>query len=351
MLLIPAVSRSFCSREVDFLARGQANVGLLPVTAAAFDAAEAPILDLDVGHGHRVDLDLEHQLDRRLDLGLGGAIGDAEHVLPVLVGDVSAFLRHHRREHDGHELRGVVFLRGGHLKSSSSLATAALVTRIDGKRTSDTGLAWRTSMISTLARLRDESIRFSSIASVITSTPSKPIDLTFCASSLVLGCSTVKASTTRIRSSRASCERIEAIPARYILRFTLCEKFSSGEFGKILPPPRHSGLEVMPARARPVPFCRHGCLVEWLTAPPAFWARRPMTTFAWKATTIWCTRAWLKSRPKRASGALNVPAAPLSLIILSSTARLTSSPQALLRRAWRGRRAGLGAAGPGLGGE
>src|SRR5258706_475917 len=243
MLLIPAVSRSFCSREVDFLARGQANVGLLPVTAAAFDAAEAPILDLDVGHGHRVDLDLEHQLDRRLDLGLGGAIGDAEHVLPVLVGDVSAFLRHHRREHDGHELRGVVFLRGGHLKSSSSLATAALVTRIDGKRTSDTGLAWRTSMISTLARLRDESIRFSSIASVMTSTPSKPIDLTFCASSFVLGCSTVKASTTRMRSSRASCERIEAMPARYILRFTLCEKFSSGEFGKILPPPRHSGLE------------------------------------------------------------------------------------------------------------
>ena len=40
------------------------------------------------------------------------------------------------------------------------------------------------------------------------------------------------------------------MPARYILRFTLCEKFSSGEFGKILPPPRHSGLEVMPARAR-----------------------------------------------------------------------------------------------------
>ena len=54
------------------------------------------------------------------------------------------------------------------------------------------------------------------------------------------------------------------MPARYILRFTLCVKFSSGEFGKILPPPRHSGLEVMPARARPVPFWRQGFLVEWL---------------------------------------------------------------------------------------
>ena len=40
------------------------------------------------------------------------------------------------------------------------------------------------------------------------------------------------------------------MPARYILRFTFCVKFSSGLFGKILPPPRHSGLDVMPgARA------------------------------------------------------------------------------------------------------
>src|SRR5258706_3382 len=113
-------------------------------------------------------------------------------------------------------------------------------------------------MISTLSRLRDDKRRFWSTSSVRTSTPSYPIDLTFCASSLVLGWSTAKVSTTRMRSSRASCERIEAIPARYILRFTLCEKFSSGELGKILPPPRHSGLEVMPARARPVPFWRLG---------------------------------------------------------------------------------------------
>ena len=71
------------------------------------------------------------------------------------------------------------------------------------------------------------------------------------------------------------------MPARYILRFTLCEKFSSGEFGKILPPPRHSGLEVMPARARPVPFWRHGFLVEWFTSPRSFCARVPRRAFAW----------------------------------------------------------------------
>jgi hypothetical protein len=32
------------------------------------------------------------------------------------------------------------------------------------------------------------------------------------------------------------------MPARYIFRLTFWVKFSSGEDGKILPPPRHSGL-------------------------------------------------------------------------------------------------------------
>lgn len=50
------------------------------------------------------------------------------------------------------------------------------------------------------------------------------------------------------------------MPARYIFLFSLCEKFSSGMFGKMRPPPRHSGDEVIPARARPVPFWRKGFL-------------------------------------------------------------------------------------------
>ena len=70
-------------------------------------------------------------------------------------------------------------------------------------------------------------------------------------------------STTARRPSRASCERIEAIPARYIFLLIFCVKFSSGIFGKIRPPPRHRGEDVIPARARPVPFCLNGFLVEW----------------------------------------------------------------------------------------
>src|SRR5882762_1621118 len=332
----------FRRREIDFLARGEPHVGLFPVAAAALDAAEAARLALDVGHGHRVDLGLEHQLDRRLDLRLGRVVGDTEHVLAILVGNEGALLRHDRREHDGHQALGAVFPRRRHFSISSSFASAAFVRSTLGKRTSATGLAWRTLITSTFGRLRDESSRFWSISSVMTSTPSKPIDLTFCASSLVFGCSTRKSSTTRMRSSRASCDRIEHSPARYILRFTLCEKFSSGEFGKILPPPRHSGLEVMPARARPVPFCRHGFLVEGLTAPRSFCARVPRRAFAWNATTIWCTSAWLKSRANSASGALKVPAAPLSFSILSSMARSSSALLRVGLRCRRGRLGGLG---------
>ena len=65
------------------------------------------------------------------------------------------------------------------------------------------------------------------------------------------------------------------MPARYILRLTFCEKFSSGELGKILPPPRHSGLFAWPARARPVPFCAHGFLCDLLMSLRPFCARVP----------------------------------------------------------------------------
>ena len=71
------------------------------------------------------------------------------------------------------------------------------------------------------------------------------------------------------------------MPARYIFLLTLCEKFSSGRFGKMRPPPRHSGDEVMPARARPVPFWRNGFFVECLTSPRSFWARVPWRALAW----------------------------------------------------------------------
>src|SRR5664279_2147892 len=97
--------------------------------------------------------------------------------------------------------------------------------------------------------------------------------LNLAAKGLVLGESTLMESTTAKRPSRANCDKIDAIPARYIFLLIFCVKFSSGMFGKIRPPPRHNGEEVIPARARPVPFCLKGFLVEWRTCSRSFWAR------------------------------------------------------------------------------
>src|SRR6185436_93413 len=117
----------------------------------------------------------------------------------------------------------------------------------------------------------------------------------------------------------------DAIPARYIFRFTLCEKFSSGELGKILPPPRQSGLFAWPARARPVPFWAHGFLCDLLISLRPFCARVPLRPFAWYAVTSWWISDSLYSRPNSVPKPATVEAAlPLSSITLRSIVRLPS---------------------------
>src|SRR5581483_5772 len=89
--------------EVDLLARLQAHEGFLPVVAAADKAAEALFLAPDIRHLHALDLDLEHQLDGRLDLRFGGVRCDPKDHLRVLVGDEGALLGHHGREQHLHQ--------------------------------------------------------------------------------------------------------------------------------------------------------------------------------------------------------------------------------------------------------
>src|SRR5690606_31007517 len=120
----------------------------------------------------------------------------------------------------------------------------------------------RGSTTNTFFRLREARYRFSSISSVITITDDcRFMDLNLSARALVFGVSTVNDSTTARRPSRASWDKMEAIPARYIFLLIFCVKFSSGRLGKVRPPPRHRGEEVIPARARPVPFCLKGLAV------------------------------------------------------------------------------------------
>src|SRR5699024_9113305 len=92
----------------------------------------------------------------------------------------------------------------------------------------------------TPGRLRVAKYVFSSSSSVITKTESNiPIAFNLLAAILVFGASKLNDSTTEIRSSRANCDKIERIPARYIFLFTFWRKFSSGLLGNVRPPPRH----------------------------------------------------------------------------------------------------------------
>jgi large subunit ribosomal protein L4 len=75
----------------------------------------------------RLDLDLEHQFNSGLDLGLGGVAQDLEQHLVVLLGDLRGLFGHDGREQ---HLGQTAFskLGGAHANISLSCSTAALVT-------------------------------------------------------------------------------------------------------------------------------------------------------------------------------------------------------------------------------
>src|SRR5208283_236619 len=307
-------------REVDFLARLEAHVRLLPVAASALVGAEALLLAVHVDDLHAFHLDLlflPQQFHRRLDVLLGGVGANPENDLVVPIGDLGGLLRDDRRQKNGHQALLVAF-RGRslgcrflrvHPRISSKAVTAAFVSSTFSNRTRLTGSTSLASSTSTCCRLRADRRTLASSLSVTTRTvPERPSALIFCANSFDFGASSASCSTTESLPSRTSCDRIEAIPARYILRLTLCAKFSSGELGKILPPPRHNGLFACPARARPVPFCAHGFLCDLLISPRDFCARVPRRALAWNAVTTWWMSDSLYSRPNSASDASRVAA-------------------------------------------
>src|ERR1700688_1798281 len=68
-----------------------------------------------------------------------------------------------------------------------------------------------------------------------------------------------------------------------------------------MPPPVQIGERFEPARARPVPFWRHGLAPPPETSPRVFVAAVPRRRAACSARTLWCTRGPVKRAPKAAS--------------------------------------------------
>src|SRR4029079_17538282 len=188
-------------REIDFLARLQAHVRLLPATTPADETAEPLFLALDDRDLDRVHLDLPHQLDRRLHFGLGRVRGHAKDHLRMLVRNERGLFRNDRGQQHRHQALRVVFLhvagRGAHASISSNCVTAPLVSSTFLKRTRLTGSTSRVSSTSTSCRLRDDRYVLSSRLSVTTSTlPVRPKALIRCANCLGLGGSSASGSLT-----------------------------------------------------------------------------------------------------------------------------------------------------------
>src|SRR5208282_4946940 len=168
-------------REVDFLTRLEAHVGLFPVAAPAAIGAEALLLAVNVDHLHARHLDLlflPQQFDRGLDVLLGRVLTDPEDDLIVSIGDLCGLFRHDRRQKDRHEAFLVAFRRRDfgcrflrvHPRISSNCVTAARVRSTFSNRTRLTGSTSLASRTRTCCTLREDSRTLASSLSVTTST-------------------------------------------------------------------------------------------------------------------------------------------------------------------------------------
>src|SRR5450759_462106 len=116
------------SEQVDAVAVGHGHDGALRVRAAARPVARPTLLANTVDRVDARDRDLEHLLDRDLDLGLVRRRIDEERVL-VLVEECVALLADDRRTQD---VVVVANLEGvAHLPASSSVALAAFLALLE----------------------------------------------------------------------------------------------------------------------------------------------------------------------------------------------------------------------------
>src|ERR671914_607980 len=113
---------------------------------------------------------------------------------------------------------------------------------------------------------------------------------------LVDGSSKTLASTTPKDERAAWAESAPRNAARRTLRFTLTSKFVRGRNAE--PPPVHWDARIVPARARPVPFWRHGFPRPPATRPRVLSVLLPPRRELSSARTVSWTRCGFTSAPK-----------------------------------------------------
>src|SRR5919201_837019 len=236
--------------DLDRLAGADLDDRLLPARPAAARHPAALRLRAHLDHVHTLDVDVEQLLDRLPDLRLVGVLMDAERVLAARLDLLVALLGHHGCQQDfvGMETHDA-------LPWSSS--SALWLTSTDLAQTSAETSISAGVVTTTPSRLRND-FTIASWPSCATTTSGRsfPHASTSAAALLVAGAWNESSARTPSVPSSACVERTARNAARSSLRFTLQAKLVSG--ANAAPPPVQCGARVVPARARPVPFWRHG---------------------------------------------------------------------------------------------
>src|SRR5215211_5208983 len=214
-------------------------------------------------------MDVEELLDRLANLGLVRGRMHLERVLAVLDQAV-ALLGDDRREQ--------------HLVRMEAHEDALVSTSSDGTVTS------------TRSTLRNDLISASSPSSATTTTGNCCDQPPRSSSACFVDGSSKPASTNASVPAATWAESAERRAAFWAFLFTLTEK-SRGVGGNATPPPVNCGARIVPARARPVPFWRHGLARPPATSPRLLAARVPARAAFISARTASWTRCGFTSAP------------------------------------------------------
>ena len=289
------ISISWPSRELDDR--------LLPAGARALDRARGASAWRHLDDVHALHLDVEELLDGLADLRLVRVLVHLERVLALVDRGRSSSPRRRARAGPGWDagsraspLRPV--WRGPATSGSAGLGDDQRARPHDVARPR----ARTAPSTATRSRLRNDLMTLSS-SSVATTTSGR---------SLPQLVQQLGRRARRRRVERRAVEHAErasgGVRRRALrgarraaaLRFTFTSKLRVLG-GKATPPPVNCGARVVPWRARPVPFWRHGLARPPATRPRLFAARVPARRAFSSARTASCTRCGLTSAPKISS--------------------------------------------------
>src|SRR5215212_9296179 len=241
-------------------------------------------------------MDVEELLDRLANLGLVRGRMHLERVLAVLDQAV-ALLRDDRRE------QHLVRMQTHEDALLSTSSRAASVTRSERAHTTCATSSSDGTVTSTRSTLRNDLISASSPSSATTTSGNCCDQPPRSSSACFVDGSSKPASTNASVPAATWAESAERRAAFWAFLFTLTEK-SRGVGGNATPPPVNCGARIVPARARPVPFWRHGFARPPATSPRLFDANVPPRCAFCSARTASCTRCGFTSAPKTASSSV-----------------------------------------------